>query len=375
MTTLFRSGFGDWTIVDEDDLLPHNLARHTLHGEYVGIPKAHGLAHFLGEVYEGSAKGIAADVLAPGENAEALNQAYADAIVILDISASVPVARHLALNVTSPARRISVFLNPQGTDLVVLAEDKQRTLTLDVLEAQYYRAVDADPALVGHLSENLGKTRYGRSCRDITATMPTHLVSMLASLGSQAVRTALDSEDAAIQVFRCDPSSLAVQPHKVQPEPCVSQEINGWTFILDKRLLRTLAEIRSSKLPNETGGVLIGLYDLVRKKIYAVDTVPSPPDSKEWPTLYVRGSEGLLARVEEITRRTGGQLEYIGEWHSHPDGCATRPSSDDLQVFVWLTEHMAVAGLPALMAIVGEKDSSSWYLGEMLPTGGWTVIR
>ena len=153
VTTLFRSGFGDWTIVDEDDLLPHNLARHTLHGEYVGIPKAHGLAHFLGEVYEGSAKGIAADVLAPGENAEALNQAYADAIVILDISASVPVARHLALNVTSPARRISVFLNPQGTDLVVLAEDKQRTLTLDVLEAQYYRAVDADPAPSGILAK------------------------------------------------------------------------------------------------------------------------------------------------------------------------------------------------------------------------------
>ena len=34
--TLARSGFGNWTIVDEDDLLPHNLARHALNGFYVG---------------------------------------------------------------------------------------------------------------------------------------------------------------------------------------------------------------------------------------------------------------------------------------------------------------------------------------------------
>ena len=40
ITTLARSGFGTWTIVDEDDLLPHNLARHALNGFYVGHSKA-----------------------------------------------------------------------------------------------------------------------------------------------------------------------------------------------------------------------------------------------------------------------------------------------------------------------------------------------
>ena len=77
--------------------------------------------------------------------------------------------------------------------------------------------------------------------------------------------------------------------------------------------------------------------------------------------------------MRAATVAAGGQLAYVGEWHSHPDGCATLPSSDDLQVFAWLTEHMATDSRPALMAIVGEKRVSSWYLGEMLKAGGWNI--
>jgi hypothetical protein len=154
---------------------------------------------------------------------------------------------------------------------------------------------------------------------------------------------------------------------------CFQQQIGAWKLILDEKLLDRLATLRASKLPNETGGVLIGHYDLDRKTIYVVDTIPSPPDSAEWPTLYIRGSEGLLAQVQAVSDRTGGQLEYVGEWHSHPDACATLPSDDDLLVFAWLTEHLAVAGLPALMAIIGQQGSSSWFVGEMVRTGGWAV--
>ena len=82
-----------------------------------------------------------------------MNEAYAGADLILDIAASVPVARHLAeVGIAGP--HISVFLNPQGTDVVILAEDRDRTLTLDALEVQYYRAAAADPRLAGHLTAN-----------------------------------------------------------------------------------------------------------------------------------------------------------------------------------------------------------------------------
>jgi hypothetical protein len=372
--TLARMGFGPWSIIDEDGLLPHNLAPHALHAGYVGEAKAVGLAHLLNQLYESAAASIVADVLRPGDKGGAIQQALGAADAILDISASAPVARHLTLDISSPARRVSVFLNPQGTDLVILAEDKQRTQTLDMLEVQYYRAVNEGGSLQNHLIANPGKLRYGRSCRDVSSTMSTAKVAMHAALAAELVRTALVAEGATIKVMRCEPDSLAVTPVSIDSGVCHSQQIGAWRLVLDGKLLEKLAALRSAKLPNETGGVLIGHYDLNRQSVYVVDTIPSPLDSAEWPTLYIRGSEGLLTQVQAVGDRTAGQLEYVGEWHSHPDGCATLPSNDDLLVFSWLTQHMSVAGLPALMAIVGG-EGSSWYLGEMLRSGGWGLGR
>ena len=374
ISLLARAGFGDWTVVDEDDLLPHNLARHALDDCGIGHPKAFGMAVQLHHLYsEGDGTGfIPADFLAPGPWGESLQKALAGADLILDMAASVPVARRI-VRADCRARRVSVFLNPQGTDLVVLAEDKGRGVSLDALEGQYYRAAAQDQRLQGHLEANKGRLRYGRSCRDVTAVMPGHIVAMHAAIASEAVRRAVATDEASIRVWRCDRRGLGVTPVEVPVNATQRSDMRGWSLALDDGLLAKLAALRSAKLPNETGGVLIGTFDLEKMVVHVLDTIPSPPDSKEWPTLYIRGSEGLLKNVNRLLEASGGQLEYVGEWHSHPDACPTLPSGDDLKVFTWLTEHMSDAGLPALMAIVGERRGSSWYLGEMLTAGGWGV--
>lgn len=103
--------------------------------------------------------------------------------------------------------------------------------------------------------------------------------------------------------------------------------IFDWQVKLDVAIADRLQALRESKLPNETGGVLIGSFDLERRIAYVIDTIPSPPDSEEWPTLYIRGSKGLRHQVEKIVQKTDGALQYVGEWHSHPAGCSTLPSS------------------------------------------------
>lgn len=141
-----------------------------------------------------------------------------------------------------------------------------------------------------------------------------------------------------------------------------TRQFGGWKLCYDPVLLETIQDLRAAKLPNETGGVLIGAFDYHRKVVYVVDTVPSPPDSQEWPTLYIRGSKGLQAQVESISQTTKGMLQYVGEWHSHPDGFTCRPSSDDKKVFSWLTTWIALDGAPALMAIAGQNEFA-WFLG------------
>lgn len=200
--------------------------------------------------------------------------------------------------------------------------------------------------------------------------IPNHAVAMHAAIAAKAVRQAAHVERADIRIWTSDPETLEVRHIRVPVSSAKRIRLGDWTLVVDDMLTARVAELRLKKLPRETGGVLIGAYDLARKIVYIVDTIPSPPDSEEWPTLYIRGSKGLKPQVDRIHEMTGGQLEYVGEWHSHPDGCPTLPSGDDRQVFTWLTEHLSLAGLPALMAIVGEGCSSSWHLGEMITAGG-----
>jgi hypothetical protein len=167
-----------------------------------------------------------------------------------------------------------------------------------------------------------------------------------------------------IAIWRSD-DAANVRRVDVRPSRVVRQPVGEWTVITDGGLLRELSKLRKEKLPDETGGVLLGSFDLDRGILYIVDLLPSPPDSEEWPTLYIRGCKGLRKAVETIADKTDGMLEYVGEWHSHPDSVSTAPGSDDEQVFHWLAESMNKEGLPPVMMIAGDQDRFSCFVGEI----------
>ena len=362
---LARSGFGKWTLVDHDYLLPHNVVRHALDGNYVGWNKAEAVASSANTVVKCANlfSALPVNVLCPGDQAQKLSESLAESDAILDMSTSVSVARMLARDTKSAARRISLFLTPSGRDLVLLAEDKERDITLDALEMQYYRAVLNDPRLSGHLDKPDGRYRYAQSCRDVTSRLPQHLVALHAGHGGRAVGNAVRRTDATVAIWRTREGDV-VQRVDVSPEPLVRRQANGWTVIADDGLLARLCALRQSKLPNETGGVLLGSFDMERQIVYIVDALPSPPDSKEWPTLYIRGYEGLAQNVATLTQKVHGMLEYAGEWHSHPDGVGTARSIDDLKVFAWLESLMQSDGRPAVMVIVEQPGRIGYYVGE-----------
>jgi integrative and conjugative element protein (TIGR02256 family) len=136
-------------------------------------------------------------------------------------------------------------------------------------------------------------------------------------------------------------------------------------LITDAALIQELQDARGTKLPNETGGVLLGSFDVSRRLLYVTTTTGSPPDSVEYPVHYIRGCEGLREEVRHAESRTGGMIQYVGEWHSHPDGVSCCPSGDDRTVFEWIRSYIQPGGLPPLMCIVGE-GREAWYLGEMV---------
>jgi integrative and conjugative element protein (TIGR02256 family) len=366
ITKLIRAGFGRWKLIDRDFVLPHNIARHELTSPVVGCRKASALALWANSILEEPdvVTPIIADVLQPGNQAEPVSAALADAEIIADFSASVAVARRLATDRNVKGRRVSLFLSPSGADLVVLAEDRERSSPLDFLEMLYYRAVAMMPELAGHMHRDEGPVRYARSCRDVTSTVSEELVGLHSAIGSRALRIAAANGLAAISVWQAD-QDLQIRRTKVPVTRPVVVDFGEWLLYTDSVLQDKIQEFRAARLPNETGGVLLGHIDCERHIVYVVDALPSPPDSKEWPTVYIRGAVGLRARVEDVQRKTATMLHYVGEWHSHPDGYSCRPSGEDKRAFAWLVDRMAVEDFPAIMLIAG-KQERAWYLGEML---------
>jgi len=161
-------------------------------------------------------------------------------------------------------------------------------------------------------------------------------------------------------IWHFDESRIAIDRYSINIEKIYKEKIGKWTLFMDKFFIQKVKRFRSERLPNETGGILIGSFDLEYNIIYVVDSVLSPPDSEEWPMTYVRGCEGLERKVSRIQKLTLNNLEYVGEWHSHPDGHDCMPSTNDRIAFFWLIELMKIEGLPAIMLIVGDENRSSY---------------
>ena len=363
LTNLTRAGYGRLTIVDEDVLLPHNLARHALAARYVGWYKAEALASDLTEMMpdEPPVRPIVADVLYPGGKASELEAACHDADLILDMAASIPVSRHLVHDVSSDARRVSLFLNPSGKALTLLAEDAAREIRLDSLEMQFYRAIARDPGL-SSLLDQPDRDRIGQTCRDISAEIAQEDVAMHGGMGSRSVRQLSECDSARIRTWLADEYDNYRLVMDIEPAAPIQRTKGEWTVVWDTELLDKLARMRQCRLPNETGGVLLGSCDRSRKILYVVDALPSPQDSEERKTSYIRGTAGLSEEVERIVHVTGSNLAYVGEWHSHPEGHGVEPSGDDKRLLDWIRAGMEEEGETGLMCIIGEGKRLGVYL-------------
>lgn len=358
---LWRSGFGHWTLVDDDVCDAHNPARHVLNSDAVGFKKADALAQTLGAVYpeQPAPSWIDANYLAPKTKEPELIEALKAAEIILDFSASVPVGRHLANDKRTAARRMSAFLNLRGDESILLAEDAARHTDLAWLEAEYLRAVANTAELRDHFDDvRTVAHRYGNGCRDLSTVVAQDSLALHAGLMAASIRQASTIQNATISVRRWSRTSGEVKVVNVAVHsPCIVT-VDNWQVRLHPEVLQRLRTLRTEKLPKETGGILLGLIDRTLHIVTVIDLLPAPPDSESWPTCFIRGSNGLKAAVDRTSKRTLGNVLYMGEWHSHPDCCSARPSALDFDAVAICAPHAHADGMPTLMLIAAADEFS-----------------
>lgn len=356
LANLARMGETPEAVIDEDRLLPHNLARHAAWDEnLVGWTKVEA-ARLMDERFRKRStamKAVKADASRlEVDGDDKVEAALADTDIVLDMAASVAVSRRLARDGVAGGRRLSIFLSPTGFDLVVLAEDADRQVRLDELEMGYYAAVAGNAMLDDHLALPAGR-RYARSCRERSSLVPQSAVALHAAIATERVLAAFVDPEASAAIWRLDRTTMQVTRISLDARPMRAFAIDGWTIMICERLLDELTARRAERLPSETGGVLLGEFDLDRKLIYVAHHLPAPPDSVEERSGFVRGADGLDAAIAEVGGRTLGMLRYVGEWHSHPEGIRARPSGEDVLLYAHLAQEMEIEDRPAIMLIVG----------------------
>ena len=357
LNNCLRSGYGKWTIIDHDYFWPHNIARHVLTSNDIGYSKVKSLEKVANHIQSDSdLVAIASDVFGKDNS---VSMAFGQSDIILDASASIAVERHLALDVQSDARRISCFLNPQGTATIMLIEGSDRSARLDLLEMQYYRELLKDEKYSDHMS--LPETMiYSGTCRSISSRISQDNISLSAALCCKAIKLHTNNADGEIIIWTHATDS--VEKESFMADKWITCEYDGWKVELSLSLLGEMQADREKALPNETGGVLIGAYDISRKRIYVVSQVRAPEDSISSPTSFIRGCVNLPERLKYIYETTLDNLTYIGEWHSHPSA-NTQRSKDDVKLHKAIVDYNRENCLPGCMMILGT-NRFSIYIDE-----------
>lgn len=356
-----REGWGRWTFVDPDYVQPHNVVRHIAVDQHVGFYKSDVVKALTDGIYQAGDSSVAIrDTVTNDTNAE-LQKALQESALLVDATTTLEAPRDLAQR--QAPRSVSVFLNPRGSDSVLLLEDAERKLRLDMLEAQYYAVLLGSEWGEGHLDGNLGRIGVGAGCRDVSFVMSAESVNLHAAILARQVRELSAQNDARVRVWRAHGDG-SVQLLEVPVSPAKVLKISGWRVVSHEAVEAKMVRLRGEHLPRETGGIILGYVDHQLKSIFVVDLLPAPADSEASESGFVRGVEGLEDAVKRAGVRTASIVGYIGEWHSHPPFHSARPSDDDQLLLEHLRRVLMRDGEPALMVIVGSANELSFSIRE-----------
>lgn len=359
-----RSGWGKWTLVDPDHVKPHNLARHSGLECHVGFQKVDVVKNMADNLMpqQPSKTTAVAEYATNLESAEVRNSLdLAD--IVIDATTTLDFPRAIAAR-DSVKRALSVFVTPSGHGAVMLVEDAERTIRLDALEAQYYRHVISEPWGKQHLAGHQGHLWAGAGCRDFSAVIPNDILAVHGASLARMARIRTATPEASLHVWHCDPNTASIVAGSYTPAAPRIAAMNGLQIVWDEEIREKIRSQRENHLPSETGGVLLGYFDLVLRKVFIVDVLPAPPDSHGDPTGFIRGIEGLEDAVKKAELQTANIVGYVGEWHSHPRHCSSNPSGYDIVLLAHLAIALEHEGLPALMLIVGE-HKEDWFVGKV----------
>lgn len=330
---LARAGQGPFCLIDREIFSPHNVARHALTGlpEIPGQQKALLLAQEI-KLLRQDAEPICDDIINICKHPKNENTQFPkDTRLIIESTGSMNVREMLNVLPTNslPGRLFHAALYEHGKLGIMAIEGPSRNPNVNDLVIRFWDERIDNPELTSKFTDNtesLRRQEVGLGCGSHTMVMSDGRVALFAAGMAERARQILEkgASDAGEMWFGLlDDHEIGVTWEHLSLQQTTVLKIkaqNRWEVRILKEVSDQIAQNVKEWGNFETGGVLIGRISLIRRCITISRVIQAPPDSERSESAFILGVEGLTKKVQEIMTKSGGTLNYVGTWHSHPHG-------------------------------------------------------
>jgi proteasome lid subunit RPN8/RPN11 len=369
--SLARSGLVEILLIDNDFLAPHNLARHTLRGDDLGIYKAKRVASYLNSLYPSENRIVEPYCENFMSRRSELYEKLKKCELIIDLSASRAVQKvlsNLRLGGNLYAPIVTAFMGIHGKATFLLIDGGTKEINAEVLEAELI-SKHLEKKIVGKwlLSEE-DTLETGGGCRLVTTKMPDSLITFAAGWITQNIASLINSgqpwsAEGKIGIMEISEDDGVWSPETIWfnvPKPRLV-ESEGWKIWIPKRVEEEMAAKCRAAEGKEVCGVLLGKFDMQTKMGFITNMWDAPEDSITNGNSCQRGRKGLQVKLIDNLKATGEQEGYLGEWHSHPGG-ETRISAPDFATSKGMAERLKEFGIPAILVITNGTDVDAYVI-------------
>lgn len=361
---LARNGIVNYFLFDQDSISYHNLVRHSLTANSVGMNKAAALEQTIKQIFPNEKL--------PTLNANKIeNEFLENGIInqcswIFDFTASNAFAHKIInqKNITAPVI-CKGYITDHGGMGILLIEGKDRNSRIDDLKVFLYSKYKERDDIAGWLQRENAESQSGSievnvglGCNSETIILSDEVISTHAAYFTSVIKSEISksSEDGRIYVCKISSDVPSIETLRFTVLPMVvlnPLNDNSWEIRIMPGILENLKKEMGLAMPYETGGVFVGSANFKTKTIHIVDVILAPPDSKSNQVCFFRGIEGLSDQIALVNEKSGGQFGYIGEWHTHPFG-PEEMSNTDFQTIKKFKKQFSdlPSPLPVLLLIV-----------------------
>jgi proteasome lid subunit RPN8/RPN11 len=365
-----RGGTNQVSVVDNDHLLAHNLARHRAEKPAVREKKTDVAQHLV--------EGRAQDVVVEKCNQDLITMSSEDLVnkmrnarIVIDATAEPQVRSRLSDRTLPSKSVIRTEIFHRGRMGVSLHTTLGAAHSLNFLYHYLISLAASESSVKAWLAYESTRTfqdeelLLGFGCRSLTTKLPAYKVDAHAAAAFAFAKKSLRVKEPLIALNLIDDEGLPQGAKLITPEPALIFEgtagLGDWRVVISDSAKTTMHEQRKQKAPIETGGYLYGSIDEAVSEICILYASPEPPGTTASQTQVELGQCGLTGEERAFLRRTYRRLQPVGTWHSHPAGEPSASKTDWHTVNAFRNED-AARGLPTVMAITALSEDRVYVL-------------